>query len=220
MEIVGYEKSRVLRFLHVFRAQGAFFVPEAFAKIIARYGFARFPTLDDLKKEVPIVFETGKFEDVQIDELTIYADGYAAVGRCSTELLDRFLDDVLAWASQEFGITFVMNHRNEVHYENMVIVKASADLASIFRPAIAQPIAESLARLTGIQYQPSGLVFDCDPREVNASDKKRKPWRLFIERRIGFPFEENLFLCQAPLSTPQFLQMLQALEAAIVERRI
>src|SRR5947208_302016 len=117
MDIVGYERSRVIRFVHAFRPQGALVITEAFAKLIARYHFARFPTLDDLKKEAPSTFETGKFQDVQIDEFIIYTDGYAAAGRCSTKILDDFLTDAATWGAQEFGLQFIMPHRGEIYYE-------------------------------------------------------------------------------------------------------
>jgi hypothetical protein len=218
MEIVGYEKSRVVRLVQPFRQQGAPVVTEAFAKLIARYGFARYPTLDDLKKEGPSTFETGKFQDVQIDEFVIYADGYSATGRCNTTLLDEFLNDVANWAAQEFGITFVLSHRNEVHYETMINVASTVDLAAVINPAVAQPTTEGLAKVTGLPFRASGFVFDCDPTDVNKSEIRRKPWRLFVERKLGFPFKENVFICQAPFSTPDLLSMLSALEQAVADR--
>jgi hypothetical protein len=73
---------------------------------------------------------------------------------------------------------------------------------------------------TGLKYMPPGVVYDCDPPEVNASTKRRKPWRYFIDRRVDFPFKENLFLCQAPIGTPEFTVMLQALEQALADNRM
>lgn len=213
MDVLGYEKSRVLRFAHAFRLQGAPFVPETFAKVIARYSFAKYPTLDDLQKEGPSLFQIGKFQDVQIDEFGIYSNGYAASGRCSTELLDAFLDDVVAWGTQEFGLTFILTDRQEQHYESSIIVQSSADLASIIRPNISQAVAEALTKATGIRHAPTGVIFDSDPED--AAPGKVKRVRLFIERRLGFSFKENLFLCNAPLSTPDFMRMLQGLEQAV-----
>jgi hypothetical protein len=221
MDVVGYEKCRVVRFASAFRPQGAPFTPETFAKIIARYSFAKYPTLEDLLKEGPSLFQIGKFQDVQIDEFGIYTDGYSAAGRCSTQALDNFLDDIVGWASEEFGITFILPHRNETHYESNIVVLSSADLASIVRPnAASQAIVEALTKGTGLRYAPSGVVFDCDPVDVSATDRRKKPWRLFIERRSGFPFRENIFLCQAPISTPEYVGVLQALEQVLVETRI
>ncbi len=130
MDIVGYERTRALRLANAFRPQGAPFMPEAFAKLIARYGFAKHPTIEDLQKEGPSLFHIGKFQDIQIDEFGIYTNGYAAAGRCSSEKLDAFLDDVSEWATQELGLTFLLPHRQEVYYETSIVVQSSTDLAS------------------------------------------------------------------------------------------
>ena len=217
MDVIGYERTRVLRFATAFRPQGAPFAPEAFTKLIQRYGFAKHPTIDDIQKgEGPSLFHIGKFQDVQIDEFGIYTNGYAAAGRCSTELLDAFLNDAVAWGTQEIGLTFVLPHREEGHYESSIVVQSSADLASIVSPNISQAMTGALTSATGIRYVPSGVIFDSDPDDMDFGKVKRV--RLFIERRLGFSFKENLFLCNAPLSTPDLLRLLQGLEQALSVR--
>lgn len=218
MDVVGYEKNRVLRFAHAFRPQGAPFAPETFAKIIQRYSFAKHPTIEDLQKDGPALFQIGKFQDVQIDQFGIYTNGLEATGRCSTEVLDAFLTDAISWGTQEFGFTFILQYRQEEHYESSIIVHSTVDLASVIRPAISSALAEVLTKATGIRHAPSGVIFDTDPADAIPGNIKRV--RLFIERRVGFFFKENLFLCNAPLSTPNFVKMLEGLEAAIAEGRM
>jgi hypothetical protein len=177
---------------------------------VARYHFAKFPTLDDVVKENPtIIFQIGKFQESQITEFGIYSDGFIASGKCSSEVLDAFLDDALEWAEKEIGIMPILLHRNENYYETSVIVQSKVDLVSTLAPTPASTVTEVLSKRVGVTYQRSAVAFDCEQTDVRG---RRRPYRLFIERKFGVPFKENIFLCQAPLPTGGLLDLLREIE--------
>src|SRR5260370_30716402 len=194
MEVVEYGVCQVVSLISVIRTQGAAYAPETAAKVIARYQFARPPNLDDLTKDT-IKFQIGKFNDVQIAEFGVYNDGVTANGKCPTEVLEQFLNDVLAFSDQELKFKQILEHRNELHFESIVTVKSEADLAAFITPRATSLISKTLQDKVGFTYRSSGIVMDCNPGDVVVSKKRRKPSRLFIERKVGFEFNDNLFLC-------------------------
>ena len=50
MELIGFDTSSVVYLTQVYRPAGQPYMPEAAAKLVQRYSFAKFPTLDDLQK--------------------------------------------------------------------------------------------------------------------------------------------------------------------------
>jgi|SRR5579862_9684316 len=214
MEIVDYDTNQVINLMNVFRPQGAGYIPEIAAKVIAKYQFAKPPSIDDLTKD-SIKFQIGKFNDVMISEFGVYNDGVIATGKCPTEVLEDFIKDVLAFAQQELKFVPVLQKRNEIHFESKLLVKTDADLAAFLEPKAGNLIREAIEKKIGLTYQSSGIVLDCD---VDAIKTRRKPARVFIERRVGLKFEDNIFLCIAPLRTKDHLELLTALEQAALER--
>jgi hypothetical protein len=194
--------------LNIFRPQGAPYLPDVAAKFIARYQFAKPPALDDLQKDT-VIFQIGKFQDVQIAEFGVYGDGLIANGKCDTQFLEAFLEDVLSWAQAESGMAQILTHRNEISFESNIIVQSESDIAALIAPNAVQLVTNNLQDKLGVSFQPCGLVFDCDASAIKI---RRKPWRFYIERRVGISYSENIFFCQAPLRTADHLDLLQSLE--------
>jgi len=210
MQLIDYGSSQVVYLMNVFRPQGAAYVPEIATNIIARYQFAKPPTLDEIRKDA-VKFQVGKFGDTQIEEFGVYGDGIAASGKCPTETLEAFLADVVAFGAKEIGFVPILEHRNEAYFESTITVKSETDLGAFVMPRADELIRKFLNQKTGVEFQPSGIVMDCHPL-ISASRQRRKPARFFIERKLGFPYEEHLFLCIAPLRTKDHLDLLTALE--------
>ena len=208
MEVVDYGLCQIVDLMNVFRPQGQAYFPEIAAKVVARYQFAKPPSLDDVNKEA-IKFQMGKFNDVQIAELAVYGDGIITNGKCPTEVLEAFIVDLLAFSGKELNLTPILRHRNETHFESNIIVQSKADLAAFIAPAAETLIKKTIEEKVGATLQASGIVLDFDPGVIKM---RRKPSRVFIERKVGFNFEENLFLCIAPLRTKDHIDLLTALE--------
>ena len=70
-----------------------------------------------------LIFHQGVFDVMsRINQLGIYPDGLIATSRAHTELLDRFLDDLLSWAEEALGLVQTDVPPRERHYESNVIV--------------------------------------------------------------------------------------------------
>lgn len=208
MQLVEYGSCQVVRLMNVFRPQGAIYLPEVLANIMSKYQFAKPPSLDDVRKDA-VKFQIGKFGDTQIEEFGVYGDGMSASGKCPTEALEAFLADVFSFGLKEIGYVPILEHRNEIHFESTITVKSEKDLAAFLSRPAETLIRKTLKEKIDIDYQSSGLVMDCDAASLKL---RRKPLRVFIERKLGFPFGENLFLCIAPLRTSEHLELLTALE--------
>lgn len=208
MEILDYDVSQVVWLMNVFRPQGAAYAPEITAKVVARYQFAKHPSLDDLDSGT-LKFQIGKFNDVQIAEFGVYNDGVTVSGKCPTEVLEDFLNDVVAFSEEELKFVKILPKRNELHFESKLVVQSNADLGEFLAPPANDLLQKAIAEKVGVSFRPSGFIMDCDPGAVKT---RRKPARFFVERKLGFKFEDNLFHCIAPLRTKDHLALLEALE--------
>jgi hypothetical protein len=208
MEIVEYGVCHVVNLMNMVRPSGAAYFPEIAAKVITKYQFAKPPTIDDIDKEV-VKFQIGKFNNVQIAEFAVYGDGVIANGKCPTEVLEAFLSDVLALSTKELGLVPILSHRSELHFESTITVQTKADIGAFVASPAQALISKTIQEKIGVGYQASGIALDCDARKIQ---KRRKPARVFVERKLGFPFAENLFYCIAPLRTADHIELLKALE--------
>jgi hypothetical protein len=209
MELTGIDNSRVVLLTQVRRPDGQIYLPDAIAKIVERYSFVKAPAPDEA---LPYTFKIGKFRDSQIAELGIYNDGIIVSSASDTDLLDAFIEDFLSWAMKEFGLQQLTTTPSEKYYESSVVVRSTTDLASLLRPKydITDIIAEAMqSAKIDTELKFSGAIFDFD---VGAIKRKRKPFRLIVDRRVNVSFLENVFFSQAPFRTKDHLEILKSLE--------
>ena len=211
MQLAAIESSKIIYLTQLYRPTGQLYLPEAAAALAQRYLFTKYPSLEDLSKNVQ-TFGIGKFENSQIQEMSIYNDGVIVSAMSNTKVLDAFLVDVLSWAESNFGLTQAVIAKPEKHYESMIIVKANLDLIKITAPKRGVTEAFNKAwknRHFGNVFISSSFTLDCDRAAFSG---KRKPIHFGIERRIGLPFDENVFHSTAPLTTDDHLELLERLE--------
>lgn len=213
MELVGIDNSKVIHLTQLYRPAGQLFQAEAAIKIAQRYSFAQMPSIDDLSKNERS-FKLGKFNDFQITEMGVYSDGFIVASATDTDLIDEFIDDILAWSKNEFGLIEPPGTKNERSYESYLVVKSQTDLAKAFAPrndlaALANKIFRP-ERYSGTGLQPTGFMLEVDHTQYPA---RRKPLNLIVDRRLGQSFDENLFFAQGPLRTKDYLKFLRDLEA-------
>src|SRR6266699_3571636 len=100
MELIEIDDTRVVHLVYIRRAGGQVYWPEVAAKLVARYSFLRYPTIQDLTERRDfIAFAVGKFAETQIQELRVYNDGIVVNARSNTNILDAFLDDLMEWGA-------------------------------------------------------------------------------------------------------------------------
>jgi hypothetical protein len=210
MELVAIENCRVLCLTQMYRPAGQLFLPAAAAKLISRYSFAKPPsTIDDLSKDV-VTFSIGAFGDIAINELTIYPDGLVAVSKSNTSKIRSFIVDLLEWAKKEFGIIELDIVPTQTYYESAIVVRAASDVLRAVKPmhdAAAALRKRLIAQADAVAYEPFAFVLDVDSTRTS-----RRLMRFTLERRIGVPFEENVFFSIAPLETDDHIEFLGELE--------
>ncbi|MEJ0093781.1 MAG: hypothetical protein WDN46_10160 [Methylocella sp.] len=193
------------------RPGGQLYLPDAAVKLANRYSFARVPSLDKLSEPTQ-TFGMGKFMNAQIEDLSIYNDGIIINSRSDTDLLDAFLSDLLAWSDAELGLVQSIIAKPEKHYESSLIIKSEIDLPAVIKPALAvvDLFNKTWKNKFHVKYRLTSFHLDCDKFEI--SSDRRKPYPFIVERRVGFPFEENVFYSAAPLPTKDHLDLLVRLE--------
>jgi hypothetical protein len=210
MELIGHELSRVVYLTNVGRRDGGVFFPDVAQTVLQKYSFVKFPNLDDLQKESQ-TFNMGKFQGFQINELNVYSDGIIVSGKCNTDILGAFVTDLFGWIKTDFGLEEITVLKPEMHFESSLVVKAERDLTSVLSPpkSVSNLIEQTMARVTQAEYQPSVIHFETDSVGFKT---RRRPHRFTLERRVGFPFEVNVFHSQAPMKSADHLSLLGDLE--------
>jgi hypothetical protein len=210
MNLISIDSTRIIFLTQVQRPSGQLYLPDAINKVVERYSFLKAPTPD---QALPYTFSVGKFQDSQIAELSLYNDGLIVSSASDSDLLDAFLNDLVSWATKEFAFVQLPTTKPEKFYESSVIVKSTTDLAAPLKPQV--DIADMFSKAVKsanieapIRF--SGAIFDFDVADIK---RKRKPFRLIVDRRVGLPFSENIFFSQAPFKTKDHLKVLASLEA-------
>lgn len=212
MELVFFDTSRVINLTTVHRSAGEAFQPEIVQAAAQRYSFIKTPTLEELLKR-EIHFRIGKFQDVQIQEFDIFSDGVIAGSASHTDKILAFLQDVFAWANEAFGYSASIVAKPEIYFESAVVVKSEVDLARALTPKgdITSLVGRAFKQASSIEaeFESTGFIADVDSHSFSG---RRKPMQFAFERRIGFPFSENVFYSRAPLPTTAHLDVLRAIE--------
>ena len=162
------------------------------------------------------MFEHGIFNNHPINSFEIYNDGIIVRSRISTEIIDEFIDDVVAWMSDELGLRRIETHQVSKSYNSELGVELDPKVFALFdrmKPVMASIVAE-LAKATGQRvpaYQPAGLLFHVDQSQI--AGMKPVPFRL--ERRFDTDFSKNIFIAGAPLPTAAHIRVLEQLESLL-----
>ena len=217
MEFLEIENTRVIHLTRVRRPAGQLYLPGAAAKLIERYSFVKSPSMTDLtERRDYVAFGIGKFLDSQIQELRIYGDGVIVEARSNSKILDAFVDDLLAWNTEEFGLETIPGTKAERYHESTIVVRSGKDLSKVTGPL--REISSELNKLLQKQnysprpYQVSGFILDCDP---HAEGGRRKELSFILDRRMGAAFAENRFFSQAPLPTDDHFALLERIETLV-----
>jgi hypothetical protein len=211
MQLLTIETSRIVFLMQALRTLGQVYIPDAIAKVKARYAFFKAPNPDQV---LPLTFSIGKFRDVGIAEFSIYNDGFVVSSNSNTNVLDAFIEDLLEWAAQELSIERLPGTTPEKFYESSIVVRAESDLVkgtslNVHLNAVVSQAMQS-ANITA-PINMSGLIFDFDNKDFLG---KRKPVKLIIDRRLNVAFSENIFFSQAPFRTDDHLKVLEQFEGS------
>jgi hypothetical protein len=179
-----------------------------------RYNFQTYPKGDETNENDPkgIVFANGSFpfenQLYTIVKTTIYGDGLVVDSASSTDLSEAFLEDVLTFLSNQFGLTYRPEMIHKKIYTSELILQLDKDLSRFFAPLIA--LNEELNMLAGRSFEPFGFGLSVDPA---ASISQPAPFK--FEREINKPFDLRRYYSSAPLRTSDHESLLQTLETLL-----
>lgn len=185
--------------------------PDLARAVVDRYKFVKFPqTVEDFSGE-SMEFAYGKFFDAAIvTKLIIYNSGVWAEAPIGSKPLDAFLDDLMQFLHDDFGVNTPSARVLSV-YGSTLVVSMKPGFAALFEKlapvvsAITNAMQE--AGISVSNYEVGGFTILGEGPDV------LKPPRFVLERRAGESFESNLFFSQAPLATEQHLSLLSEIEA-------
>jgi hypothetical protein len=194
--------------------RGKFLVPAAEA-IVQRYRFSKGPDLNALTASpMKLQFDAGAFVALDgsniVVNLTVHEDGIVVETRNSTSESDRFVEDLMTWMSEEYGLP--------THTELNPRRIYASELAVRFEkpPAVFTDRFEKFrAKLTAGSHQstaarPMDLIqlnFGTDPTSGPQST-------LRIEREVNTPFSESRYYSYAQTQTEEHIRLLREFESA------
>jgi len=215
--------------------KGKDLIGDLVAWIKEMYGFAVAPNPDNpipdqvtpsvqMNQQSPIpqaagglIFQRGSFETqkdtfVEIAALTIYDDGIVVDTASSTEDADRFADNLLGLAAQQFKLTYDHETVRRTLYLSQLIVRSGMDLASLnpSLAAFAQRLPPSFGGGPQLQFGVGSLTFWSEPNDAGLH-------RAFkIERQLGRAFSEQRFFSEATMKTNIHLKYLEEFEKLVM----
>lgn len=220
MKVINHELGRVVLLIpwEDLRPIGGIHFPSAMEMIKARYAFASSPSMGSSIEQFQhdgMKFQTGKLviggNQTNISELAFYSDGIVINGY-STEESEAFLNDLLEWGKQSFGIR-VSGSKERRMYVSQVIVEFDNDINPLMDglEELTKRLSLALKKLYGIT-QPmewAGMSFNYDRTAVPTMVF---PAGFIVERRVSHPFESNRYYSESALSTSAHIELLQLIE--------
>ena len=190
--------------------KGIFLLP-AVELLKARYMFAR--TSPDVSgDDKSLKFEHGAFKstngNVEILSMTIHGDGIVVETRSSTDDGDQFLEDVISWVSQEFGLPI----SSELPFKKIYASELNVEFLRL--PALLNPeftyffdsVSSAIANEHTGKAQLLQLTLGTD------QTRTKSPPTFIIAREIDTPIEAKRFYSFSPTKTDIHISLLEKLE--------
>lgn len=191
--------------------EGQPFLPDLIKAISERYRFQKFPSsYEDLISESR-TFQLGVWDKIQIEEMSVYNDGIIFYARAPTDFLENFCEDLLKFASNEFGMESIKTSERR-HYESAIVAKLDPNVTKKFEflDALNSDLAkfQNSYGLGSYAFAPASIESSVD---VTAAAGKR-PISFTLIRRVDVPFDEGVWFSAAPLKTRDHVSILERLE--------
>ena len=182
-----------------------------------RYRFAQAPKNElDFDEQRSLSFKAGTFTGARkvpiMVGLNIYSDGWAADTMSSTDEATEFLNDLMKWLNDTYGLAVPKERR--VNYLSQIDFQSEMSLINLNRrlEAFAENL-ENLAKSAGKHYEVGSIQLWTEDIGKPGSSAPVK-----IERKISAPFSANHYFSQAPLPTKAHMELLNEFEAILKQR--
>jgi len=205
--------------LGAFNPQGRS-LEDVLQKFAEKYHFAKAPRNSlDLDEQKSLGFKMGTFVNSKglpiAIAFNVYNNGFAADTVSSTTDSTDFLLEASAWISTEFGLQIPEDVRyaflSHVEIEsNISIQRTNPKMSNLICSALDSQVKRIDGRPTEFDF--GALVFWTE--DVNQA---LVPLPFRFERKIGQPFDSNIYFSQAPLETDAHIKLLDELEKLLGE---
>ncbi len=197
--------------------RGTVFFPDLLKGLVEKFCFQKYPqTFEETDENKGINFFEGTFGGITVDKLSIFSGTLVLDTSASTSSSEEILHQALAWASEEFGITYLPSMVRRRQYLSDITFNTDVPILE-FNAAVASLRSSLNAEVTGIlgystSYAPIRFEVDFDKTE------RPVPSASFsIHRRGGVPFADNKYFSEAPLPTDVHIRLLEKFESDFVE---
>lgn len=231
MKLLAVLFSQSMRFIRFANPMGTIYMPDAVKALQDRYGFIQVPTsLQEYDLTKGVAFSHGKFalqkrlslkgvepefksDVIVIDKFQIYGNGMLAETKSFVESADLFIDDVIRWGTEKFGLRLLEDPPVRKLFMSQLEVKLDTPvLSSLVQQS--NPITKQLSSYF------KNYDIECPPFEINSfafhydltNCQAPAPTAFNIERRAGHPYSSNVYFSGAPLTTRDHLDLLTILD--------
>jgi hypothetical protein len=168
-----------------------------------RYGFLKYPqTYEEFINEDGILYATGSWNGVAIDELKFLSGGVVVATGESTDRAEALFHELMSLWPQ-IGLVFSNDFIRGVFHVSALIVHSDIDLV-LMNSALVDLVAETFQTpacgFSGVNFYRAG----------NPSDSTIR-----IERAVDIPLTENQFFAQAPLPTAKHIAFMEKFEQIV-----
>lgn len=219
MKLLSVGRARSIWWGHLvdLNPRGIKLFPMVVPSLLENYKFLQYPSLEDIPKLTEgLKFQQGEFVNseglpVGVD-FTIYAEGFVADTRSSTDISDAFLKDVLTRFNEIFRLVDYEEVIRQKKYFSEVYIYAENTL-ELINPKL-KLISKYLSSNAGDDnvIEVGRLSFCTDP------DDKLNIAPFSFERANDIPFAENRYYSSAPLETHKHLELLDMLEKILTKK--
>lgn len=216
MQLLAVNLARVLLFIESvgLNPRGKAYYPDIVKALVEKCGFYKYPEkLEDFDQQRGVEFAGGRWGDSTVESFKIYNNGLLLDTRVSTSESEHVLLEVLAWATDRFGIVYDPTIPRRKAFLSQIIVQTEVPILG--RPSspigrLAQRSKETMGRISG-----DGFIWESTVLTINSEQVPRKALHapFTIQRRVDTPFSENKYFSESPFPTEIHLNLLQQLEA-------
>lgn len=224
MKIRSILQGQVLRFIRASNPMGNYYMPDVVKALRERYGFVVTPTtLQEFDAQKGITFQHGRFavkhekgkrEEIVIDKFQVFSDGVLAESKVTTEDIDLFVDDIIKFGVDEFGLKVLDDPIKRAYLSSFEIECHDLELPPF---PLGQKIEEYL-RGYGQDPQP----FETRSITVyydTSITLKPTPFAFIFARREGIPNSANIYFSSAPLTTIDHHALLGEVEKYFLKKK-
>jgi len=221
MELLSVGRARATWIFDVndLNPRGKTIFPALIDALKENYAFSVFPKSPaDVDENKGLSFTQGSFkvqEKISLHvELTVFSDGFAANSYSSTMDTEKFLEDVLTFASREFHLPYSAEMIRRKIVLSEVVVRLDGTMAKI-NPKLNDfraKVSEAYKQMGMPSQELRGISFWSDPTQAVVM-----PANFTIEHKLGAPFSENRYYSKASLHTDKHLKLINDFEQSLMK---